>query len=54
MWFRLKNFYKNDEMLGADLRNCYNIIKPGSYFIDKCNVVFFVIFIMKLICDINN
>lgn len=41
MIIRLKNIYNDNKIVDADLRDYYNIIKPGSYFIDKRIVVIF-------------
>lgn len=40
---RLKQIYSNKEVLDIDLRDYYNIIRPGSYFVDKRIVVIFKI-----------
>lgn len=41
MIVRLRNIYNNNEILDADLRDYYSIIKPGSYFIGKRIVIIF-------------
>ncbi|XP_072934831.1 uncharacterized protein [Epargyreus clarus] len=41
MIVRLRNIYNNNEVLDADLRDYYSIIKPGSYFIGKRIVIIF-------------
>lgn len=48
MILRLRNIYSNNEILDADLRDYYNIIKPGSYFIKKRIVVIFKIPIVSV------
>lgn len=38
---KIKNIYGKDQILNAELREYYNIIKPGSYFIEKQIVIIF-------------
>ncbi|CAF4852734.1 unnamed protein product [Pieris macdunnoughi] len=40
---RLREIYSNNEILDIDLREYYNLIKPGSYFIGKRIVIIFKI-----------